>query len=101
MGFKMKGFPMQQASAFKQNGDKRLRKKFSNVEVGNALENWKEAEHNSEDYRINQLEDGSGSRKEFMRLDKITKEKRRVYEKMEKKSDFKSNIIVTKDYYKK
>jgi hypothetical protein len=101
MAFKMKGYPKQQTSALKQNNDKRLRKKFSNVEVRNALENWKEAEHNSEDYRINQLEDGSGSRKEFMRLDSITKEKRRVFENMEKNSDFKSNIIVTKDYYKK
>ena len=92
MAFKMRGFPMQSASAFKQSDDK----KFSNAEVREALHNWQDAEHNSEDYRINQLEDGSGSRKEFMRLDKITKEKRRIYEKMQKKSDFKPNIIKNK-----
>ena len=55
----MKGFPMQDTSALKQKDDK----KFSNTEVREALHNWQDAEHNSEDYRINQLEDGSGSRK--------------------------------------
>ena len=92
MAFKMRGFPMQSASAFKQSDDK----KFSTAEVREALHNWQDAEHNSEDYRINQLEDGCGSRKEFMRLYKITKEKRRIYEKLQKKSDFKPNVIKNK-----
>ena len=50
----------------------------------------------SEDYRINQLKDEGGSRKEFRRLNNITKEKRRIYEKMQKKSDFKPNVIKNK-----
>ena len=92
MAFKMRGFPMQSASAFKQSDDK----KFSNAEVREALHNWQDAEHNSEDYRINQLKDEGGSRKEFRRLNNITKEKRRIYEKMQKKSDFKPNVIKNK-----
>ena len=85
----MKGFPMQDTSALKQKDDK----KFSNTEVREALHNWQDAEEMSEDYRINQLKDEGGSRKEFRRLNDITKEKRRIYEKMQKKSDFKPNVI--------
>ncbi len=92
MAFKMRGFPMQSTSAFKQSDDK----KFSNAEVKEALRNWQDAEEMSEDYRINQLKDEGGSRKEFRRLNNITKEKKRIYEKMQKKSDFKPNIIKNK-----
>ena len=86
MAFKMKGF-----SPFTKIDDK-----VSITEVRDALEDWKKSEHDSEDYRINQLKDEGGSRKIFRNLNSITKRKRRIYEILKKKSDFKPNIIKNK-----
>ena len=74
-------------SAFTKTDDK----KYTDEQVSKALEDFKKAEMNSEDYRINQLNSDGGSKSRFNELDSITKSKRSIYENMQKNSNFKPN----------
>ena len=82
MAFKQKGW-----SAFTQRIDD---KKYTDEQVSNALEDWKKAEMNSEEYRDNQLNSG-GNKERFNKLDSITNSKRNIYENLLKNSNFKPN----------
>ena len=75
-------------SAFTKTDDK----KYTNEQVSNALEDWKKAQINSEEYKNNQLNSG-GSKSRFNELDSITKSKRNIYENMLDNSNFKPNKI--------
>ena len=84
MAFKMR-------SPFRKDDEK-----YTDEQVSNALEDWKKAQMNSEDYRINQLNSDGGSEERFNELDSITKSKREIFENMEKNSNFKGNKIKEK-----
>ena len=56
MAFKMKGFPMQQASAFKQNGDSPEEKYLPTIDEKAKLKNkWNNLEDTASDYYNNVL----------------------------------------------
>ncbi len=82
MAYKQSGW-----SAFTKTDDK----KYTDKQVREALNNWKDAENKSESYRINQLNDEGGSEERFNKLDSITKSKRSTYERLLKNSNFKPN----------
>ena len=65
MAFKMR-------SPFKKDDEK-----YTDEQVRKALEDWKKAEMNSQEYKNNQLNDEGSSKSRFNELDSITKSKRR------------------------